>query len=104
MKDLIRNDPRQERVNFTLPEVNRDQQISLGQSIIALIGINLPEYFSDQDNKEDIGLMLIDIAKHFQISIEDLYRFDVLENVLDPDFEYQIKTELSYSVISKKEL
>lgn len=104
MGDLSKNNLRQERVKFSLPIVNRDQQISLGQSIIALIGINLPDYFTDQDNKEDIALMLVDIAKHFQISIEDLYRFDLLENVLDPDFKYRIKTDLSYSIISKEEI
>lgn len=104
MSDLAKKDTGKERVSFTLPIVNRDQQISLGQSIIALIGINLPDYFADQDNKEDIALMLIDIAKHFQISIEDLYRFDLIENVLDPDYQYQLQTKLSYTITSKEEL
>lgn len=92
-----------ERISFLLPSINRDQQINLGQSIIALIGVNLPTYFSDKDNKEDIGLMFVDILKHFDISIEDLYKMDLLENKLDPDYDYEIDVELKYNILSKKE-
>lgn len=92
-----------ERVSFVLPSLNRDQQINLGQSIVALIGINLPTYFTDEQNKEDIGLMFIDILKHYNISIEELYKMDLLENRLDPDYSYEIEVELKHKVLSKEE-
>lgn len=90
-----------ERVSFVLPQLNRDQQIYLGQSIVALIGVNIPNYFSENQNKEDIGLMLIDVLKHYNISIEDLFKMNVLENVLDPDYSYEIDVELNYKILSK---
>ncbi|WP_162800044.1 hypothetical protein [Pedobacter jeongneungensis] len=87
-----------------MPQINRDQQIWLGQSIIALIGINLPGYLSEQTNKEDIALMFIDILKHFGITIENLYQHDLIENILDPDFTYKLKTSLSYEILEKKQI
>jgi len=90
-----------ERLSFELPQINRDQQVWLGQSIVALIGINLPAYFSDSSNKEDIALMLIDVLKHFEISIEDVYKYDLLENKLDPDFDYKLEVSLSYKILEK---
>lgn len=102
MDNLIEKISSPERVSFKLPDVNRDQQIWLGQAIIALIGVNLPSYFTETTNKEDIGLMLIDIAKHFKISIQDLYKYDLIDDKLDPDFDYELETNLTYKIISQK--
>lgn len=106
-KIIVRNDAnsesknKKERVSFTLPSINGDQQVYLGQSIVALIGVNMPTYFSDEQNKENLGLMFIDILKHYNISIEELYKMDVLENRLDPDYYFEIEVELKHKVISK---
>ncbi len=103
-EDYSSNSQQGDKVSFILPEINRDQQIFLGQSIIALIGVNMPHYFKDEDNKENVGLMFIDILRHYNISIEDLYRMDLIENELDPEFEYDLDIRLDYSILRKTEI
>ncbi len=89
-------------VSFDIPTMNRDQQIYLGQSIIALIALNLPTYLSDKDNKEDIGLMLLDVLKHFDVSLEDLYKMDLIENHLDSEYTYKLKVDMRYEILKKE--
>lgn len=93
-----------EKISFKMPQINRDQQIWLGQSIIGLIGINMPSYLTESSNREDICLMIVDILEHFGITIEDLYKHHILENVLNPEYQYNIKVELGYTILSKKRL
>ncbi len=98
------NSGENEKISFIMPEINRDQQIFLGQSIIALIGVNMPDYFKEEDNKENVGLMFIDILKHYNISIEDLYKMDLIENKLPADFHYELQVKLDYKILHKSQI
>jgi len=89
------------KIKFNFPMINRSQSISIGEAIICLIGINQPEFLSKKDSQENIGLMFIDILKHFGISLEELCKMNILEHELDPDFNYQLNVEIKHKIISK---
>ena len=92
-----------ERIFWNLPDFNCDESIMLGQAIIALIGVNTPGWQSEDSRKEDLTTLLLEIAKFYKISPDDFYRNDILNNVLDPGYDYEIKTDLAFEVLSKKE-
>ncbi len=90
-----------EVVTFKLPQIEASQQIGLGESIVALIGVNWSNIYSEERQKDDLKLMFIDILKHFEITTEDLYKRDVEHNRLDPDYDYNIEYQINYNAKKK---
>lgn len=92
---------KKEVVTLKLPQIEASQQIGLGESIVALIGVNWSDIYSEEHQKDDLKLMFIDILKHFEITTEDLYKRDVEYNRLDPDYDYNIEYQINYSAKKK---
>jgi len=103
---VIEEEPNQSqtRTVFKLPSINGDQQIYLGQSIIALVGLNQSGEYSEELNKTFLKEMFADILRHFNISIEELYRTDLINNVLEHGYEYELETNISHKVKKKTEI
>jgi len=95
------NSNSKERISFRLPPINRSCGISLGHAIIQLIAINQASYISVEDHKENIALMFVDILNHFDITLEEVHKANLLEAVLDPDYDYELETALTHKVIKK---
>lgn len=93
-----------ERITFDLPQIEASQQIGLGESIVALIGVNWSNIYSEEQQKDDLKVMFIDILKHYGITTEELYKKDVFYNRLDPDYEHEVHFEIDYTVMDKKEI
>lgn len=92
----IEEKEKKEKITFDLPQIEASQQIGLGESIVALIGVNWSDIYSEEHQKDDLKLMFIDILKHFGITTEDLYKRDVEYYRLDPDYDYDIDFEINY--------
>lgn len=60
-------------VVFELPELNGDQQIFLGQSIIALIGINQNQSYGHKQNQQFLVELFSSILCHLKITPEEVF-------------------------------
>lgn len=103
-KGIVKHSEKDRGIFFDMPEFNNDQQIWLGQSIMSLIAVNRPDpAFSDDFFKETTTILMTEVMQHFGITLDEAFKLHVLNNVLDPDFDYKIKVNLSYEILDKKE-
>lgn len=99
----LKSNRTEERIGFKLPEIDGDQPIWLGQSIIALIGLNQSLAYSDSMNRGFIEDLFVGLINHFNLDYKTLYEKHIKTNVLDSNFDYTLNVRVDYDIVSKTE-
>lgn len=91
------------RTGFILPSIEGDQQIYLGQSIIALITLNQSLYYSDKMNNDFLKELFVGLINHFKLDYKELYELNLKMNILDPNYDYDLDIILKHTILKQEE-